>query len=339
MVIDGRGTDGGGTDGAPRTRRIRGDRRAVPGVRVVAVATSLVGVLVLLAGCSGQGDDAADDGAAVSEERVPDAGAADAADAGADAGAGDAAGAGGDPATGEVADGVPAAPSGRRVVTASLTVATEDVAGAAADARDLAVRVGGFVATETTTGTASGDEPPTATLSLRVPVDSSEDVIDDLAALGDEVRREVGSEDVEARLVDLESRVASARASIARVRDLLELAEDLEDVVLLEGELTRRQADYESLEAQRTALSDLADLATVTVTFSTPEAAAAQGAGAPGFLGGLEAGWRALSASTTIALTVLGAVLPFALVIGAVVGVAAVGWALLRARARHRSPA
>lgn len=325
-------------DGDPErgnvTRRGGVRRRAVP-------VTAVLAALVLVAGCSAAAEDASDDSADMAaEEQAAETIAA--MEGGDDSGAEaeeaadeDASGGAAAPES-DQAGGVQAAPAGRRVVTSTLTIATDDVANAAADARDLAVRAGGFVATETT----SGGEQPSATLRLRVPVDRAGDVVDDLAGLGDEVYREVESEDVESRLVDLESRVATARASIARVRDLLDRAEDLEDVVLLEGELTRRQADYESLEAQRAALADLAQLATVTVTFSTPEEAElVAAAGTPGFLGGLEAGWGALVATTAVVLTVLGAVLPFAVVLAAG---GAVVWALvigLRARGRRRSPA
>jgi Domain of unknown function (DUF4349) len=216
-------------------------------------------------------------------------------------------------------------------VRVELTVAVPDVARAAADARDLAVRSGGYVAAESSTG---GDDPA-AVLRLRIPVDRADTAVGDLAALGEERTRTVDSEDVEDRLVDLESRTASARESIARVRALLERAADLEDVVLLERELAARQADYESLEAQRAALADLAEFATVTVDLVADGRDA--GDEVPAFLGGLDAGWRALVATTSVALAVLGAVLPF-------LGAAALGavpvWAVVRwRRDRRRVPA
>jgi hypothetical protein len=304
----------------------------------VVVAGLLAGGL--LAGCAG-GDDAgvsdaegrAAAGAAADEQAAEDAsGGEAAADDTSDDAASDDAAAGGADGTGVVV-GVPAA--GRRVVTVGMTLSVPDVSRAAADARDLAVRSGGYVASESS----SGGDAPEATLRLRIPVDRADATVGDLAALGEELGRTVESEDVEDQLVDLESRTASARESIARVRVLLERAADLEDVVLLERELADRQADYESLEARRAALADLAEFATVTVSLVPPDAPVAAGGGPPGFLGGLDAGWRALAVTTSTALTVLGAIVPFA-------GVAAVGAALvwvvvlaLRARARRRTTA
>jgi hypothetical protein len=110
----------------------------------------------------------------------------------------------------------------------------------------------------------------------------------------------------------------------------------LEDVLALEAELTRRQADLESVDAQRAALADLASLATVTVRLTTPEDAEIPGPELPPFLQGLEAGWEALLASTDVVLVVLGALLPFAAAGAVVVGSLVLALRLLRGR---RAPA
>ena len=57
----------------------------------------------------------------------------------------------------------------------------------------------------------------------------------------------------------------TARASLARVRVLMDKAATIADVVALEGELSRRQADLESLQAQQRVLADQTAQATVTV--------------------------------------------------------------------------
>jgi len=221
--------------------------------------------------------------------------------------------------------------TGRRVVTSSIDVAVEDVAAAAVQVRTLAVRVGGEVAGESST---SGVRPR-AEIVLRVPSTDAPGVLTDVAALGEEVARTADSEPVETRLVDLESRTATQRAGVERIRALLSEATTLQDVLALETELTRRQADLESVDAQRAALSDLAALATVTVRLTTPEDVERPEQDLSPFLQGLYAGWEALGASTTIVLVVLGGMLPFA-VVAAVVG----GAVMLALRAlRGRRPA
>lgn len=218
----------------------------------------------------------------------------------------------------------------RQVVTSSIDVAVEDVPAAARRVRDLALVAGGFVSGESSVG----GEQPRAEITLRVPVDSTTDVMADVAGLGEEVSRTTDSEDVETRLVDLESRSATQRAGVERVRALLERAESLEDVLALETELTRRQADLESVVSQQAALADRAALATVTVLLTRPADVETAVAPLPPFLSGLGAGWEALVASTTVVLVVVGALLPFT-VVALVLGAA--GWSVLRAGRSSRA--
>jgi len=82
-------------------------------------------------------------------------------------------------------------------------------------------------------------------------------------------------------------------------------------VVALEGELSQREADLESLLAKQNKLKNQTDLATVTVHLVTP----GQGRGdrreratAGGFTAGLGGGWDAFTAAAVGAATVLGAV-------------------------------
>ncbi|WP_380168956.1 DUF4349 domain-containing protein [Jannaschia sp. R86511] len=277
----------------------------------------------------GGGDLAGDDlaGEAADEDGQAQAGVAD------DAAAGDGA-AGGEGSAGADAVDVGAAgvAQGRRVVTSSVDVAVDDVPAAARRVRAAAVAAGGFVAGESTTG----GERPRAEITVRVPVEAGPDLLTAAAALGEEVARSAESEDVEATLVDLESRTATQRAGVERIRALLQEATSLEDVLALEAELTRRQADLESVQSRQSALADRAALATVTVVLTRP-ADVDVPTPAPPFLSGLAAGWDALLASTAVVLVVLGALLPF-LVVALVLGAALLGALRLR-RSRHPRPA
>ncbi|MFC3690060.1 DUF4349 domain-containing protein [Aquipuribacter hungaricus] len=301
---------------------------------------------VLLAGCGADGAGATEEQAAGSQADQapgavagPDAGApaGEAAQDGAAGGAADDGGgsdgadggAGADAAPDGAAGALPepgAAAVGRRVVTSSIDVAVDDVPAAAEEVRALAVRAGGEVAAESS----SGGQRPRAEIVLRVPADGTPGVMASVAALGSEVARTAESEPVETRLVDLESRTATQRVGVERIRSLLAGATTLEDVLALETELSRRQADLESVDAQRAALADLAALATVTVRLSTPEGVEAAGRDLPPFLDGLRGGWEALGASTSVVLVVLGAVLPFLVVLGVVLALVVAGVRLVR---------
>jgi hypothetical protein len=265
---------------------------------------------------------------------------------------------------------LPASVAGVKLVrTADVAVQVDDLSGAAAQVRAAATAFGGTVASETTSfsdnplpvepasgtvgsangssdgsGTGSGTSsqarvtrPGESVIVLKVPVDSLDRAIDRVVQTGKVLSRTSSSEDVTANLADLGSRVKTQQASVDRVRALLARAGSLQEIVLLEGELTRREADLEALQAANASLAGRAALSTLTVTLRTPATVTStQPQSDDGFVGGLKQGWRAVVRSTTVVLTVLGALLPLLIVV-ALIGTPI--WWVLRRRAGRRQAA
>ena len=175
-----------------------------------------------------------------------------------------------------------------------------------------------------------------STITISVPTDELDATLDRLAELGEVHSRNASTDDVTAQYVDTESRVKTMEASVDRVRALITQATKLGDIVSLEAELSRRQADLEATQTQLAALKDSVALAPVEVRLSTDEKVLATADDDTGFLAGLKAGWRAFTGSVTVLLTVLGALLPFA-VVAALVLVPLVVWLRRRTPARHRA--
>ena len=291
---------------------------------VLLLAAPLAAVL-LLTGCTS----GADDMASTSE-------AAPAADGGSGGGGGDL-GAGIDPAAPaapsapeQVVSGRVVAPGAALVRTAELTVRVDDVRAAADEARRLAAAVAGAVASEERSGTG---KDASAVVRLQVPPERFEATVSALADLGDELDRRLGTTDVTDQVVDLESRLATQRASVARVRALLDEAEKLADVVQIEGELTRRTADLESLQARLAAVRGQVEQSTITLSLVGDGAAGAAATGPRGFSDGLAAGWDALVAVTRAVGVTAGALLPFSPVL------LLAGVLLWRSRRRTTGPA
>lgn len=191
--------------------------------------------------------------------------------------------------------------------TADLSVRVDDVRRAADEAGRITAAAAGQVSAEERSG--SGDES-SAVVVLRVPPAAFDDVLGRLAALGEEQERRVGTQDVHEQVVDLASRVATQKASVARVRALLDQADDLGEVVQVEGELTQRTADLESLQSRLAALEEQVELSTVTLRLHADDDRIGPAA-APGFLDGLAAGWDAVLVSLRLVGVTIGAVLPF----------------------------
>ncbi|MEO7746358.1 MAG: DUF4349 domain-containing protein [Actinomycetota bacterium] len=293
-------------------------------VKVLAVSVSVVAALAL-AGCSGGRDATASAGSASSSREGADSAAAQSF----------AASKGAAPASARVdaAAADPAALGGRRQVrTADLGLQVDDLRVAAARVRALATAAKGYVQDEKTStdpapvplpgdgGVTTPRPTGQSVLTLRVPEQGLDRLMDQVAGLGRQVSRGQSSDDVTDQYVDVASRLRTQRESVARVRVLLDKATTIGQVVQVESQLTRRQADLESLEARLAALADQSTLATLTVSLS-PKGVAAATAVQPGaFVEGLRGGWQAMLASVAVALRVLGALLPFG-VLAALVGV------------------
>jgi hypothetical protein len=175
------------------------------------------------------------------------------------------------PAGGVTATSVPDAPvtpvPRQVILTADIEVATDDVATAASKARTIATSAGGDLFGEDSVN----GQNATATLTLKVPPDRLDQVLDDIGRLGDEKRRQLKADDVTQKVVDLASRIATDEVSVNRLRDFLAKATSTADVATLESELTRRETDLETLRGQQRTLVGQVAMATITVTLVGPE--------------------------------------------------------------------
>ncbi|MGS2614214.1 DUF4349 domain-containing protein [Micromonospora sp. LZ34] len=219
------------------------------------------------------------------------------------------------------------------IYTGTMRVQVDDVDAAAREAVAAATRAGGFVGGDQRQHSAAD---AVADLELRVPAAKFNEVVDELAKLGRQQRREIRTEDVTDETIDLDARITSQRARVESARRLLARATSITELVSLENELGRREADLASLEAKKRRLADLSALSTITVSLVGPDVSPAEEKETElGFLVGLESGWKVFLASMTLLLTVLGALLPWLIAFGVPLAVLLV---VLRRR-RHRQPA
>lgn len=286
-------------------------RRAAVAVGVVVGAVVVVGIAVALAGAGGGGSPADYSVGSAPARAV-----------------------GGDVATGELAPapGTPISSVQPRslVRTAEITVEVADAAVSARDIRAAAVASGGFVGEERSGSYGSW-------VTVRVPTDALDRLVEDVAALGTVLERSASVVDATEEVVDLDARVTSQQASVTRVRVLLAQASSIGDVVAIESELARREAELDSLSGRLAAVRDQVALSTLTVDLRGP--AGGPVTGEPrmaGFLDGLAAGWSGLLAVGAGAGAVAGFLLPFLPVVAVLAGVV---WLVVRMVRGRRRPA
>jgi hypothetical protein len=222
---------------------------------------------------------------------------------------------------GQTADNSRLEPSDRSVIRkAELTVQAKDVWGAADKGRQIVSTAGGYASDERSISQPGND---IAVVTFKVPAAQYPDVLAQLGRdLGKRASQRQSTEDVTGEVADVDSRVKSAKSSLAQFRLLLSKATQIGEIMDIEREISSRESDLESLQARQRALSAQTAMATITLTVTLPptpaQAAKAAEPEDPSFLAGLKKGWGTLAASTEIALAVIGALLPWLVVAGLV---------------------
>jgi len=213
--------------------------------RVVLVL--LVASLVVLAGCSGSGGDAAESSADVSYQATQsEAGGADA----------------------DGSSDRSAYQSRERALirTGEVSLTVGDFDAARANLTDATERAGGFVGDSAERVRGSGDRTWTVgQITLRVPAENYSALLERVKAEGEVRSASTETNDVTDRLVDLEARLENLRAERDRLRELYESADDTETVLAVQRELSDVQTEIERAEAQRESLERQVRYSTITV--------------------------------------------------------------------------
>lgn len=202
------------------------------------------------------------------------------------------------------------------VKTADLVLAARDVDAVRGDITRLLRAVNGFVDSERTSHDRRGDTA-SATLVLRVPAPAFGATVAGLEKLGRVRSSDRSATDVTTEVIDVDERVQTLHNSLDRLQKFQLQASDVADLLRYEDEITTRQAELQSLTARQTYLQDQTTLATLSVQVDRPDRVHTppDARNDAGFLTGLQHGWQALVGLVVVALTVVGAVLPFVVVV------------------------
>lgn len=219
------------------------------------------------------------------------------------------------------------------ITTGSVSLTVKDPIKAAQDAVTITEQANGRVDSRTENpGTDSGIQNPipydgmtypiqpgpmpSAFLTLRIPSDELDRTLTELKKLGTVNYVSFNASDVSQQTQDLDARITSLGASVDRLLSLMSQATNTTDLIAIEGVLSARQSELESLKSQRDYLSDQIDYSTLNLEMY------GEGLIAPGspddFWTGVVAGWNALLATLGGALVVFGVALPWLIVLGAV---------------------
>ncbi len=310
--------------------------RFLPGGRTAGLIVALT-MTASLAACSSSDSESGGGDASMGEVSSSDDAERSFGDAEAGTGAGSDVSGGGEAASDAEASPVLQPPAVERHVISNGTISlvSDDVAKARRDVQRIVDAQRGTITEENT----DTDDEGTATYSrlvVRVPSSSFAVTMLALEKSAELRRSQLTSEDVTTQVIDTDVRVRAQEGSLRRVEQLLARARSLKDIVWIESQLTQRQSELDSLKSQQAWLSDQTSDSTITVDIEhshVAEPAKKERDEPAGFLVGLKGGMKALGGFATAMATIVGALMPFAIVL-AVFGLPM--WLLVRRGARRR---
>jgi hypothetical protein len=157
---------------------------------------------------------------------------------------------------------------------ASLSIVVRDYEAARGDLDRIAKSVNGYIGDLTALG--ARGEAPSLRGTLRVPATRLDEAIAALKKLGDVQQESLGTDDVTQQWTDLEARLANARASEARLKDVLQNRTGrLSDVLEVEREIARVRGEIEQMEAQRKSLDNAITYAVIRLELTSERKAEA----------------------------------------------------------------
>ena len=227
------------------------------------------------------------------------------------------------------------AASDRSVIkTGSLSFETAEIGGVQAAINEIVTDNKGLVESWSQESNNQG-ELWAVNATVRVEAGKLDATIAAVGELGKVLSTNVNSTDVTTQVIDIDARVNSLSATVARLEKLMADAKSTADLLAAESALAQRQAELDSLVQQQKYLKDSVDMATLYVS------AFAEGRGpvaAPtSFIDGIEQGWKALLAFFGGTIVFLGMATPWLLLILPVAAIAFVVVRRLMVRSKRQN--
>jgi len=166
------------------------------------------------------------------------------------------------------------APMEKSIITSgTMALEVPDVVKATSDLRLIVAEAKGQI--DQDSQSVNPDEPDDriADLTIRVPADSFDSVTQRIEALGTVTSSSISRTDVSIQVVDVNARISAIESSITRLQTLIDQATTTADLIEAEVALSDRQAELDSLRAQRAYLADQVGMSTLQVSLRWEESA------------------------------------------------------------------
>lgn len=147
--------------------------------------------------------------------------------------------------------------------TADLRLVVDDTEIAITSISDMVEGNGGWVVNS---NVYQSGESKRGSITVRVPATGFDSALDAMKAMANEVTNEsIAGQDVTDEFVDLTLRLENLEATADRVRSFLDDADEVEDALAVNIELSRLEGEIELIKGRREYLSQSAQFSTITV--------------------------------------------------------------------------
>lgn len=197
----------------------------------------------------------------------------------------------------------------KEITTGSVYITASDPIAAANKATDRVEFLKGRVDSRTEQPATDNNTQPRASLTVRVPADKTDQLIEDLRGFGRVTSVSVSKSDVTLQYEDVDARIKALQTSADRLRALIASATNTADLIEAENALSSRQAELDSLTAQKRLLDDQIDLSTLSIEFTTEDHPPPPGP--DNFWDGLSSGWNSLVNALGNFVVFVGSAIPW----------------------------
>ncbi|MCA9982328.1 MAG: DUF4349 domain-containing protein [Anaerolineales bacterium] len=157
-------------------------------------------------------------------------------------------------------------PTQRLIIkTGELELTVDDTAVAVDNTTDIILGAGGYIVSQRVWEI---DGFKYASMQLGVPVAEFERTLTLMRRLGEVTVDVASGQDVTDEFVDLNSRLGNLQATQTRLREFLNEAENVEEILAVNAELSRVEEELEVIQGRINYLADRASFSTITVSFN-----------------------------------------------------------------------
>ncbi len=143
---------------------------------------------------------------------------------------------------------------------ARITIETAEMSNAVSQVTDMVNELQGIVESR------SEEKSKTVRLTLQIPVGEFHSAMEQVGSFGEVTSHQVDREDVTEQHVDLEARIKNRNLLRDRLRELLDQAAEVKDILAIETELNRVQGDIDSMQARIKSLEGRVNYARIHLT-------------------------------------------------------------------------